>query len=167
MNQSTRLGPVLGAATAAVAALALCAGPAHATGQPGTITSASPEAAGKCLDVYDWGNGPWIQMWDCHGGSNQSWQVVRNDVTGAWNLRTGAGGQYCADGSLGHGEQLIQNYCSNGLGQDWKLDSAAGATRLESVAFPGQCADIYNWGRSSVVMLWDCGTQANQYWILN
>lgn len=42
-----------------------------------------------------------------------------------------------------------------------------GPARLENIAFPGQCADIYNWGRSSLVMLWDCGSQPNQYWLFN
>ncbi|MFE6750215.1 RICIN domain-containing protein [Kitasatospora purpeofusca] len=176
MNVSKRLGPILGAAGAA---LVLCAGPA-AAGQPAaapagaaaqparssTITSASPEAAGKCLDAYDWGRGPWVQMWACHGGSNQSWTLSWNSVSGGWNIRNVAS-QYCADGSPGHGEQLIQNVCGNGLGQSWKIESALGPTHLESIAFPGQCADIYDWGRSSVVMLWDCGSQANQYWLVN
>ncbi|MFJ4092608.1 RICIN domain-containing protein [Kitasatospora sp. NPDC089913] len=179
MKVSERLGPILGATGAA---LTLCAGPAAAAGQPAaaapvgaaavqpgppsTITSASPEAAGKCLDAYDFGRGPWVQMWDCHGGSNQSWSLSWNSVSGGWNIRNEAS-QYCADGSPGHGEQLVQNVCGNGLGQSWKIDSASGPTRLESIAFPGQCADIYNWGRSSVVMLWDCGSQANQYWLFD
>ncbi|MEV8626095.1 RICIN domain-containing protein [Streptomyces sp. NPDC051079] len=177
MKVSIRIGSILGAAAAASV---LCAGPAAANGQPApspagavaqvgqasTITSASPEAAGKCLDVYDWGKGPWIQMWDCHGGSNQSWSVSWNSTSGGWNIRSNAS-QYCVDGSLGHGEQLIQNSCGNGLGQAWKIDSLSGPTRIESIAFPGQCADIYNWGRSPVVMLWDCGSQANQYWLFN
>ncbi|MFD8318379.1 RICIN domain-containing protein [Kitasatospora purpeofusca] len=185
MNVSQRLGPVLGAAGAA---LVLCAAPAAAAagGQPAaspagaagatgaavqldrtyTATSASPEAAGKCLDAYDWGRGPWVQMWACHGGSNQSWTLSWNSASGGWNIRNEAS-QYCADGSLGHGEQLIQNVCGNGLGQSWKIESAVGPTHLESIAFPGQCADIYDWGRGSVVMLWDCGSQANQYWLFN
>ncbi|WP_328954578.1 RICIN domain-containing protein [Kitasatospora purpeofusca] len=178
MNVSRRLGSILGAAGAA---LLLCAGPAAAGGQPGaaapvgaalqpgltsTITSASPEAAGTCLDAYDWGRGPWVQMWDCHGGGNQSWSLSWNSTSGGWNIRNEAS-QYCVDGSPGHGEQLIQNICGNGLGQFWQIGSSTGPTRLESIAFPGQCADIANWGRSSVVMLWDCGSQANQYWLFN
>ncbi|MEV0189949.1 RICIN domain-containing protein [Kitasatospora purpeofusca] len=178
MNVSKRLGPILGAAGAA---LMLCAGPAAAGGQPAvspaaaaarpdrayTVTSASPEAAGKCLDAYDWGRGPWVQVWACHGGSNQSWRLSWNSVSGGWNIKNEAS-QYCAAAALpGHGEQLIQAVCGDGLGQSWKIESALGPTHLESIAFPGQCADIYNWGRSSVVMLWDCGSQANQYWVFN
>ncbi|MDY0816388.1 RICIN domain-containing protein [Kitasatospora purpeofusca] len=175
MNVSRRLGSILGAAGAA---LVLCAGPAAAGGQPAaspvgaaaqldqpsTITSAGPEAAGKCLDAYDWGRGPWVQMWGCHGGANQSWSVSWNSTSGGWNIRNEAG-RTCVDGSPGHGEQLILNICGDGLGQSWKIDSFPGPARLESIAFPGQCADIANWGRSSVVMLWDCGSQANQYWL--
>ncbi|MET8540483.1 RICIN domain-containing protein [Kitasatospora sp. NPDC004799] len=176
MNVSTRVGSILGAAATA---LALCAGTAAADGRPAvssaasatsatgatTITSASPEAAGNCLDAYDWGNGPWIQMWSCHGGANQSWNISWNNTSGGWNIQSNSSLHYCVDGSRGHGEQLIQNVCGNGLGQAWKIDSLSGASRFESIAFPGQCMDIYNWGRSSVVMLWDCGSQANQYWL--
>ncbi|MEU8760126.1 RICIN domain-containing protein [Streptomyces sp. NPDC048659] len=163
MTVLARLGSILGAAAAA---LLLCAAPAAAQGQPSTITSLSPEAAGKCLDAYDFGRGPWVQMWNCHGGANQSWSVTWNSVSGGWNIRNAAS-QYCADGSRGRGEQLMQNVCGNGLGMAWKIDDPAGPTRLESIAHPGLCADIYNWGRSPVVMLWDCGGQANQYWFLN
>ncbi|MFF4378028.1 RICIN domain-containing protein [Kitasatospora sp. NPDC001547] len=182
---STRAGSILGAAAAA---LALCAGPAAAGGQPAalsaagsalptrtagaaaqpdgisTITSASPEAAGKCLDVYDWGKGRDIQMWACHGGSNQAWTISWNGTSGGWNIQSLASHQ-CVDGSLGKGEQLIQNSCGTGLGQAWKIDSFVGAFRVENIAYPGQCMDIYNWGRSSKVQLWDCGSQANQYWL--
>ncbi|MFD5433807.1 RICIN domain-containing protein [Kitasatospora sp. NPDC127067] len=59
---------------------------------------------------------------------------------------------------------MKQNVCGDGLGQAWKIDSLSGASRYESIAFPGQCMDIYNWGRGPVVQLWDCGSQANQYW---
>ncbi|MEU8778710.1 RICIN domain-containing protein [Streptomyces sp. NPDC048606] len=177
MNVPSRLGSILGAAASA---LVLCAGSATAhdgpaassagaTTQPvpvSTITSLSPEAAGKCLDVYDWGRGPWIQMWECHGGDNQSWSLDWNATSGGWNIRSDASG-LCVDGFRGHGEQLIQNPCGEGLGQAWKIDPLPGPTRLENVAFPGQCADIYNWGRGSVVMLWDCGSQPNQYWLFN
>ncbi|MFJ6775255.1 hypothetical protein ACIQOV_30560 [Kitasatospora sp. NPDC091257] len=75
---STRVGSILGADAAAPA---LLAGPAAANAQPAaqldqasTITSSSPEAAGQCLDIYNWGRGPVVQLWDCGSQANQYWR---------------------------------------------------------------------------------------------
>ncbi|MFE6871252.1 RICIN domain-containing protein [Kitasatospora sp. NPDC057692] len=202
MNRLRRVGSILGAATAA---LALCAGPAAAVGQPAapaasepapgstlaaspaaggsagsfarsyTLTSLSPAADGRCLDVWDWGNGPWIQMWGCHGGANQSWNVSYNSVSHGYQIQSNASGK-CVDGFRGRGQQVVQLPCDNSPSQAWIVPASAGRWRFVNLQFPGsfpfpgqtgQCLDIYDWGRGDVVQLWDCGGQGNQEWWYN
>ncbi|MFF7459229.1 RICIN domain-containing protein [Kitasatospora sp. NPDC008115] len=142
-----------------------------------TLTSNAPEAGGKCLDVYDWGNGPWVQMWGCHGGANQSWNISFNATSGGYQIRSNAGGK-CVDGYRGRGQQLVQLPCDNSASQSWTVPASAGRWRFVNRAFPsvppgfpgpaGQCLDIYDWGRGNVVQLWDCGYgQGNQEWWYN
>ncbi|MGW1073710.1 RICIN domain-containing protein [Streptomyces sp. NPDC002537] len=190
MNVFKRAGSVLGAA---VAAVALCGGAVAASPQPVasgstgstlsatgpaagkapsikrtfTLTSMSSNAAGKCLDVWDWGNGPWIQVWGCHGGSNQSWNVTWNSGSSSWTIRSNSSGK-CVDGYRGRGNQLVQYPCDNTSTQSWNASVAAnGAYRFENRGNSGQCMDIYDWGRGNVVQLWDCGGQDNQWWSYN
>ncbi|MFF2951268.1 RICIN domain-containing protein [Kitasatospora sp. NPDC057965] len=198
MNRLRRVGSILGAAAAA---LTLCAGPAAAVGQPAapaasgstlaanpaasvsagtfartfTLVSNSPDAAGKCLDVWDWGNGPWIQMWGCHGGSNQSWNVSFNSVSNGYQIQSNASGK-CIDGWRGRGQQVVQLPCDNSKTQTWILSTTGGPWHLINAQFPGsyplpmvtgQCLDIYDWGRGDAVQLWDCASRGNQEWWYN
>ncbi|WP_380282656.1 RICIN domain-containing protein [Kitasatospora purpeofusca] len=202
MDGLRRVGSILGAAAAA---LTLCAGPAAAVGQPAappasdpvsgstlaagpaasgaattyarsyTLTSNSPEANGKCLDVWDWGNGPWVQMWGCHGGSNQSWNVSFNSVAHGYQIQSNASGK-CIDGWRGRGQQVVQLPCDNSASQTWILSASGGPWHFVNAQFPGsyplpgvtgQCLDIYDWGRGTTVQLWDCGSQSNQEWWYN
>ncbi|GAA1404493.1 hypothetical protein GCM10009639_50440 [Kitasatospora putterlickiae] len=197
MSGVSRFGQTL---AAVAAALTLCAAPAAAAGRPGastasggtlaaspeaaggasaagisrsfTLTSLSPAADGRCLDVWDWGNGPWIQMWGCHGGANQSWNVSWNSVSAGYTIQSNASGK-CLDGFRGRGQQLVQLPCDNSASQAWSVPPSAGRWRFVNLAFPGhpgfpgpsgQCLDIYDWGRGDVVQLWDCGGQGNQEW---
>ncbi|MFF8769469.1 RICIN domain-containing protein [Kitasatospora sp. NPDC015120] len=164
-----------------LAASAAAAGPAGAVSdyppRTFTLTSNAPEADGRCLDVWDWGNGPWVQMWGCHGGANQSWNVSYNAVSGGYQIQSNASGK-CVDGYRGRGQQVVQLPCDNSASQAWTVPPSAGRLRFVNRAFPGsppgfpgptgQCLDIYDWGRGTVVQLWDCGWgQGNQEWWYN
>jgi hypothetical protein len=129
------------------------------------IWSEDPDAAGKCVDVWNWGAGPWIQMWACHGGPNQQWDFLTyGDLTvdvftnynGTW---------YCIDGFAGHARQLIQYQCDGSRDQRFIMHGDKyGVFALESVRWPGQCMDVYDWGRGIPVQLWDCHWGTNQLW---
>jgi len=139
-------------------AAALAAGP--------VLKSLDPDAAGKCLDAYNWGIGPWAQMYPCHGGANQVWTLNKGFGDGTLELFYSHQGTYkCLDGVAGRGQQLTVWGCDRSLGQRFRQ---RGATEfemvLESVRYPGQCLDVSNWGRDAAVILWDCHLQANQVW---
>jgi hypothetical protein len=126
------------------------------------LTSADSDAAGKCVDVYDWGNGPWIQMWQCHGGANQDWTIqwVTNETVVLVNHASGQ----CIDGAWGHWEQLRQWTCDQTGTQEFFVWDTGSTYVFESAYIPGQCIDIRDSGLSHVVMLWDCHFDSNQQW---
>ncbi|MFI7541889.1 RICIN domain-containing protein [Actinoplanes sp. NPDC049599] len=129
------------------------------------IRSLDPDAAGKCLDAYNWGIGPWAQMSTCHGGANQQWTLFRYG-DGTYDLFYAYQGTVkCLDGVAGRGQQATVWPCDGTLGQRFRK---RGTTELEmvleNVRYPGQCLDVSNWGRDAAVILWDCHLGANQVW---
>jgi hypothetical protein len=129
------------------------------------IWSADADAAGKCVDVWNWGSGPWIQMWPCHGGPNQQW-FFADHLNGIVEVFTNYNGiYYCIDGWAGRGRQLMQYVCDDSSDQRFKRTFTSwGSFRLESVRHRGQCMDVYDWGRGNAVQLWDCHGGDNQHW---
>src|SRR4029453_12163509 len=67
------------------------------------VRSFDPDAAGKCLDVEDWGRGYNLQMWWCHDGGNQRFWI------------SGGGGKWTADAGLVHTIQVDTGGCIDGF----------------------------------------------------
>ena len=133
-----------------------------------TLKSVDPDAAGKCLDVYDWGVGPWIQMWGCTGNANQKWYLDWAPPPSSPSKETITSFllEKCIDAAWGRGVQVRQWTCDNSITQKWiphYFDD--GSRAWESAYLPGQCLDIRDWGQSTIVQLWDCHWGTNQRWI--
>jgi hypothetical protein len=135
--------------------------PAMAAGA--TLTSDDPDARGKCLDV-EGVYGPNLIMWPCHGAANQNFTI--GDRVGYVEIFTvHPDGRYmCVDGYRGPYQQLMWYECDESLEQRWIRHGTRNRMVLENVRYPGQCIDIYDWGRGTAVQLWDCHSGSNQLW---
>ena len=130
------------------------------------IRSLDPDAAGKCLDASNWGAGPWVTMYPCHGGSNQYWTLNRHFGNSTFDIFYTYNGRYkCLDGVAGHGQQLTVWACDGTTGQRFRQrGSEPDEMVFESVRYPGQCVDVSDWGRGSAVILFNCNLSPNQGW---
>ncbi|MFF5426824.1 MULTISPECIES: PHB depolymerase family esterase [unclassified Streptomyces] len=131
-------------------------------GSNGTTTGALHAiGSGKCLDVpgFSQSNGTQTQIWDCHGGTNQTWTS-----TSAKQL-TVYGGAKCLDatGTTAGAKVAIQD-CDGSTDQQWNRNSDGTVTSVRS----GLCLDVT--GASTAggapVHLWACNGGSNQQWRL-
>ena len=126
-------------------------GPIHAVG------------AGKCLDVpgASQTNGTVLQIWDCNGGTNQTWTRT------ASNQLTVYGAGKCLDAYNNQttpGTPVEIWDCNGGANQQWNLNANGTITGVQS----GLCLDVT--GASTAdgakVELWTCAGGSNQQWKL-
>jgi type 1 glutamine amidotransferase len=116
--------------------------------------------AGKCADVSgaSSADGTKIQLWTCHGGTNQQWTVSGNTVRALNKCMNVAGGG-TANGSL------VQLSACNGTGgQTWTPGANGSLVNPQS----GKCLDA-NGGSSAdgtQLIIWACHGGANQRWTL-
>jgi poly(3-hydroxybutyrate) depolymerase len=117
--------------------------------------------AGRCLDVsgQSQANGTALQIWDCHGGSNQQWTHT------AGGQLTVYGGGKCLDaegGSTAPGTRVVIWDCHGGTNQRWNLNANGSITAVQS----GLCLDVSGAGSANgtQVILWTCHGGANQRW---
>lgn len=132
-----------------------------------TLKSVDSDAAGRCMDIYNWGVGPWVQMYACHGGTNQDWRITAY-TSSTWKITSFDSDAYnkCVDGYAGLGKQLTMYPCDTTTDQQfWVGVNSIGQYIFESVDHPGQCIDIYNWGIGTQVQLYTCHGGTNQRWI--
>jgi hypothetical protein len=124
-------------------------GPIHATG------------SGKCLDVpgYSQTNGTQTQIWDCNGGTNQTWTS-----TSAKQL-TVYGGAKCLDAAGTAAGSKVEIWdCNGGTNQQWNLNSNGTITGVQS----GLCLDVTgaSTANGALAELWNCNGGSNQQWRL-
>ncbi|HEX8343668.1 MAG TPA: ricin-type beta-trefoil lectin domain protein, partial [Actinoplanes sp.] len=117
-------------------------------------------ASSRCLDVPSASttNGTQLAIWDCTGGSNQSFTH-----TGSRQLQVY--GNKCLDAEAGGtaaGTRVILYDCGSGTNQQWNLNSNGTVTNVKS----GLCLDVVNAGTAngSLVNLWTCTGANNQRW---
>ncbi|MEV6329240.1 non-reducing end alpha-L-arabinofuranosidase family hydrolase [Streptomyces sp. NPDC051909] len=147
--------PAVLAALVSLAAM-LVAGPAHAA-TSGALRGVS---SGRCLDVPggDQADGTNLQIWDCHGGTNQRWTLTDD------NRLTVYGGK-CLD-VPGHattaGTRPVIWSCNGGTNQQWRVDADGTVVAVES----GLCLDVAGAGTANgtAVQLWACNGGGNQKW---
>jgi poly(3-hydroxybutyrate) depolymerase len=116
--------------------------------------------AGKCLDVsgQSQSNGTRLQLWDCHGGTNQQWTS-----TSSGQLTVHGGKCLDAeDGGTANGTAVIIWDCHGGSNQQWNLNADGSITGVQS----GLCLDAAGLGTANgtQVQLWTCHGGSNQQW---
>ena len=122
-------------------------------------------AAGRCLDVpgQSTTQGTRLQVWDCHGGTNQTWTA-----TAAGELTVYSGGtQRCLDaegGSTAPGTAAIIWACHGGANQKWRASSDGTVTSTQS----GLCLELAGaTANGTAVRLGTCTHATTQLWTRN
>ncbi|NEA67277.1 non-reducing end alpha-L-arabinofuranosidase family hydrolase [Streptomyces sp. SID12488] len=153
-----RPSAVLAAVVAALAALAalLVAGPAQAA----TTSDVRGVDSGRCLDVagVSQTDGANVQIWDCHGGTNQQWTLTDSSQLTVY-------GNKCLDargGGTTPGTPVQIWTCTGTENQQWRVNPDGTIVGVRS----GLCLEVSGWGKANgtEVRLWSCHGGANQKW---
>jgi endo-1,4-beta-xylanase len=129
-------------------------------GGTGLLRSSS---SNRCLDVPGSSTtaGTQVQIWDCHGQSNQQWvRSSSNELT----VYTG-GSVRCLDtanGGTSAGTAAVIANCNGGNNQKWNSNSNGTITNAQS----GLCLDVNGaaTANGTTVLVWTCNGQSNQQW---
>jgi alpha galactosidase A-like protein/ricin-type beta-trefoil lectin protein/alpha-galactosidase-like CBM13-containing protein/alpha galactosidase C-like protein len=116
--------------------------------------------SGRCLDVNNntITNGTQTQLWDCSGGTNQTWiSTARKQLVVYGNKCLDASGAGTTNGT-----PVIVWDCNGQANQQWNLNASGTITSVAS----GLCLDASGAGTANGthLILWACGTGANQQW---
>jgi hypothetical protein len=143
-------------ATLLASAVTLVANPAQAA-STSTVRGAG---SGRCLDVPGTSqtDGTNVQIWDCHGGTNQQWTLTDDNELTVY-------GNKCLD-VPGHattaGTRPVIWSCNGGTNQRWRANADGTIVAVES----GLCLDV-NGGATAngtAVQLWNCNGGSGQKW---
>ncbi|MCK8437133.1 alpha-L-arabinofuranosidase [Streptomyces sp. D2-8] len=116
--------------------------------------------SGRCLDVpgASQTDGTNLQIWDCHGGTNQQWTLTDNNQLTVY-------GNKCLD-VPGHattaGTKVVIWSCNGGTNQQWRVNADGTVAAVES----GLCLDVSGGttANGTAVQLWNCTGGDNQKW---
>ncbi|GAA0943538.1 hypothetical protein GCM10009554_36850 [Kribbella koreensis] len=114
-------------------------------------------ASGRCLDVpgASTTNGTALDLWDCNGGGNQSWNhTAGKQLTVYGNKCVTAGGAVA-------GSPAIITTCTGASDQAWELQADKSVT---SIGHPGLCLDAAGTANGSAVIVSACNGLSNQQW---
>ncbi|GAA1578360.1 hypothetical protein GCM10009789_34840 [Kribbella sancticallisti] len=113
--------------------------------------------SGRCVDVpgFSTTNGTALDLWDCNGGGNQSWNWTAEKQLTVY-------GEKCLtiDGSSA-GSPVIITDCTGAQNQAWELHADLS---ISSIGHPGLCLNAAGTGNGSPVTVAACNGQANQQW---
>ncbi|WP_461096546.1 non-reducing end alpha-L-arabinofuranosidase family hydrolase [Streptomyces bullii] len=148
------LSVVLAALVASAATLV--AHPAQAA----TTGAVRGAGSNRCLDVPGAAqtDGTNLQIWDCHGGTNQQWTLTDSNQLTVY-------GNKCLD-VPGHattaGTRPVIWSCNGGTNQQWRVNADGTIVAVES----GLCLDISGGATANgtAVQLWNCNGGSNQKW---
>ncbi|WP_433536184.1 ricin-type beta-trefoil lectin domain protein [Micromonospora sp. CA-249363] len=125
-----------------------------------TTTTVVGTLSGRCVDVpgSSTTNGTQVQLWDCHGRTNQQWTYTSTKTLTAY-------GNKCLDAAgygTSPGTQVTIYDCHGGTNQQWNVNANGTITGVQS----GLCLDPYNQGtgNGTKLVLWTCTGQTNQQW---
>jgi hypothetical protein len=114
----------------------------------------------RCLDVPDHAtaNGTRTVIWDCNGGSNQSWTYTSGKQLMVY-------GNKCLDvanSSTSAGAAVQIWDCTGAANQQWNLNGNGTITGVQS----GLCLDVTGGATAngSAVEIWTCNGGSNQAW---
>jgi hypothetical protein len=118
-------------------------------------------ASGRCVDVpgFSTTNGTALDLWDCNGGGNQSWNLTAAQqltVYGTKCLTIGGDGASA-------GSPVVITDCTGAANQAWQLHEDLS---VSSVAHPELCLDAAGagTGNGTPVDVWFCNGETNQQW---
>jgi len=123
-------------------------------------------ASGRCVDVPGFSTTPGtaLDLWDCNGGGNQSWNLTSsNELTVYTNRCMQAG----TDGTtVAAGQSVEIAECTGASVQQWDVNADGTIT---SRADPALCLDAAGAGTGNGTPLdvWYCNGQSNQAWSLS
>jgi hypothetical protein len=114
----------------------------------------------RCLDVPNstTTNGTQTHIWDCNGGSNESWTLTSSNQLQVY-------GNKCldvADAATAPGSKVQIWDCNGGTNQQWNLNSNGTITGVGS----GLCLDVVGaaTANGSLIDIWTCNGGTNQQW---
>ncbi|NUO56929.1 MAG: poly(3-hydroxybutyrate) depolymerase [Hamadaea sp.] len=119
-------------------------------------------ASGRCVDVpgSSTANGTQVQLWDCHGNTNQRWTYTSSrQLTVYGNKCLDANGQGTSNGTTA----IIWD-CNGQANQQWNLNANGTITGVQS----GLCLDAAGTATANgtKIQLWACTGGSNQQWTL-
>jgi hypothetical protein len=114
----------------------------------------------RCLDVPNASttDGTQVAIWDCNGGSNQSWTLTTSkQLTVYGNKCLEVAGQSTTAGAAA---QI--SACTGATSQQWNVNSNGTITGVQS----GLCLDVTSGATAngSKVEIWTCNGGSNQQW---
>ncbi|GAB3921084.1 hypothetical protein GCM10029976_007640 [Kribbella albertanoniae] len=110
----------------------------------------------RCLDVpgFSTTNGTALDLWDCNGGGNQSWNLTASKQLTIYSdkcLTPGA-----------TGSAVVISDCTNAIGQTWNLNDDKS---ISSINNPALCLQAAGTANGTPVELQSCNGQPNQQWV--
>ena len=116
--------------------------------------------SGRCVDVPNSSttNGTRVQLWDCHGGTNQCWTYSASRQLTVFGTKClDANGQGTTNGTAA----IIWD-CNGQANQQWNVNANGTITGAQS----GLCLDASGSGTANgtLLHLWACHGGANQQW---
>jgi poly(3-hydroxybutyrate) depolymerase len=120
------------------------------------------QQSSRCIDVPNssTANGTQMQLWDCHGGTNQRWTYTASrQLTVYGNKCLDANGQGTSNGTTA----IIWD-CNGQPNQQWNINPNGSITGVQS----GLCLDASGNGTANGtrIQLWSCHGGTNQQWTL-
>ncbi|MFE9427090.1 ricin-type beta-trefoil lectin domain protein [Kitasatospora sp. NPDC006697] len=120
------------------------------------------ENSAKCIDdpAGNTANGTPVNIWDCNGGTNQTWQLASDG-----SLRIGGKCVSAEGGATADGTKAILWDCAPVADQQWTRQTDGSFLNVKAQ----KCLDINNWDTTNGRQLdvWDCVSgQGNQDWDL-
>ena len=120
----------------------------------------------KCIDVTggSTANGVQAQIWACHGGFNQQWNIVGGQIKGIGTSEY-AGVNKCLDVrgfGTANGTPVQMWDCHGGNNQKWRIDQLGRIIGVQS----GRCLDVTgaSTANGAPLQIWDCHLGSNQRW---
>jgi len=120
------------------------------------------QQSGRCVDVPNssTANGTQVQLWDCHGGTNQRWTYTAGRQLTVF-------GSKCLDASgqgTSNGTAAIIWDCNGQANQQWNVNANGTITGVQS----GLCLDASGQATANGtrIQLWACHGGTNQQWTL-
>ncbi len=128
--------------------------PPPTTPPPGSATQIVGVQSNRCIDVPNSSrnNGTRVQLYDCHGQTNQAWTYTANKQLQVY-------GNMCLDAAgTGNGAAVQIYSCHTGTNQQWNVNSNGTISGVQS----GRCLDVWSTSNGAQVQLYDCHGGTNQ-----